>query len=142
MKRGSAFRNLVLGYVDSWIEGVSIILFILLLYISWQLMQNEFTSTWGIWLLCIGTLVLFLISWSFFCVIEIRDLLKSIEENTRGGIALTTTSGIPQPIVDSQPVPQLSDDEKYCPNCNKIIKKVAKKCRFCDTWLDENNEVN
>lgn len=34
----------------------------------------------------------------------------------------------------------LANDEKYCPNCKKVIKKVAKKCKYCDTWFEDNKE--
>ena len=141
-ERGSWFRSFVLWFIDSWVEGVSLLLFIGLIYASWQLMKDEFTRGWGIGLLCIGTLVLFLISWIFFCIIETRDLLKSIEENTRGGIVNTSTKTPPAPtqIKEVEPIP--ADDEKFCPHCNAIIKKTAKKCRFCNNWLDENNGGN
>ena len=46
------------------------------------MIKDEYTRSWGIGLLCIGTLVLFLISWLFFCIIETRDLLKTIAKNT------------------------------------------------------------
>ena len=33
-------------------------------------------------------------------------------------------------------------DTKICPYCGEEIKAVAKKCRFCGQWLDEDtNEV-
>lgn len=82
VSQGSWFRRFVLWFIDSWIEGVSLILFIILIYCSWQMIQDEYMRGWGICLLCIGTLVLFLISWLFFCVIETRDLLKRIAKNT------------------------------------------------------------
>jgi hypothetical protein len=29
----------------------------------------------------------------------------------------------------------MREDEKKCPYCDEIIKKAAKKCRFCMEWL-------
>ena len=29
-----------------------------------------------------------------------------------------------------------NDDTKICPKCGKTIKKIAKKCRYCNEWLD------
>lgn len=141
MKRGSWFRSLVLWFIDSWIEGVSLLLFIILIYASYQLIKDEFTRGWGIGLLCVGTILLFLASWFFFCIIEARDLLKSIEENTRGVTVSTDNADTAIPQTTSKPASKtLAEDEKYCPNCNAVIKKVAKKCRFCNTWLEDNKE--
>jgi hypothetical protein len=39
----------------------------------------------------------------------------------------------PQP---SKPITQLAEDERLCPNCKKVIKKDALKCRFCSHILD------
>lgn len=83
VSEGSWFRRFVLGFIDSWIEGVSLILFMVLIYFSWHMLQDEYLRIWGVYLFCIGTLVLFLISWLFFCIIETRDLLKTIAKNTR-----------------------------------------------------------
>lgn len=78
-----------------------------------------------------------------FTILLFLPILIKIEENTRGGVTKTITDN-PQPIspVESESVehniqPTPADDEKFCPNCNRIIKKTAKKCRFCNTWLDE-----
>lgn len=29
------------------------------------------------------------------------------------------------------------EETKICPHCGQQIKSVAKKCRYCQTWLDE-----
>ena len=31
----------------------------------------------------------------------------------------------------------MNSDERECPFCGEIIKKGAKKCRFCDSWLND-----
>lgn len=33
----------------------------------------------------------------------------------------------------------LMDDTKPCPYCGEPIQKVARKCKWCGEWLDENN---
>lgn len=58
-----------------------------------------------------------------YCVLG--ELMRDYETNT---IELSS--------VESK---TLADDEQICPNCNKIIKKSAKKCRFCGKWFEDNN---
>jgi|LWDU01.1.fsa_nt_gi hypothetical protein len=36
----------------------------------------------------------------------------------------------------------LQDDEKRCIVCDEIIKKTAKKCRWCKEWLEGDNCSN
>lgn len=134
----SAYRKFVLSAVDKWLEGISIIGEILVITSSWSLIKEENTCELGITLLLLGTLVVFLLSWIFFCIIDTRNLLIQIEENTRGGITVDTVTqdSVPVQQAPTSMPPQLACDEKYCPNCNAIIKKTAKKCRFCNTWIE------
>jgi len=144
VNRGSWYRRLVLWIVDNWLEGISFISFILVIYTSFQLIQDYYSRTLGVWILFGGTLLILLLSWIFFCIIETRELLKSIEKNTRGGLVsgnVTENCSQQTEATEEQTKDKpLADDEKYCPNCNKVIKKIAKKCRYCDAWLDNNVE--
>ncbi len=80
-KRGSWFRNMILGFVDSWIEGISIILLIAVIAGTWALCSNGEIG-WGISVLCLGFLIVSLASWMFFCVADARETLHQIADNT------------------------------------------------------------
>jgi len=80
-KRGSWFRRMILNYVDSLFEGVSIFLMILVIIATWLLCSSGEVG-WGITTLCLGFLVVALVSWGFFCVIDVRESLRMIAENT------------------------------------------------------------
>lgn len=80
-KRGSWFRRMILNYVDSWFEGVSIFLMILVIIATWSLCSSGEVG-WGITTLCLGFLIVALVSWGFFCVIDVRESLRMIAENT------------------------------------------------------------
>ncbi len=135
-KDESWYRNFVLSTVDQGIENISFFAEILVIVNTWALIKDDNTMVWGITLLLLGTSVIFLSSWLFFCIIDARNLLKQIAENSENvqkkEIKIENDTPIePAPIV-------LATDEKYCSNCNAIIKKVAKKCRYCGTWIDNN----
>ncbi len=59
-----------------------------------------------------------------FVLLLFLPVLLKIEENTRSS----------NPIVEEK---KKEDDTKVCPNCGKKIKINAKKCRYCETWLEE-----
>lgn len=124
MKRGSWIRNLIFWLVDNWLEGIVIMALIFIIYAIFQSGGEPIVLC----LLLISLPTLVIIAWLLFNIIEVRETLRQIEENTRDGnnIEFNTTE------------PILASDEKYCPNCNAIIKKTAKKCRYCNTWLNNN----
>ena len=134
MAQNSWFRTGLLYLVDTWLEYTVFILLVGLIYVSWQFLKDENTVGLGILILCVGILTLSLISWLIFSLIDIRYLLKTISENTKREIDINPITK--QESKTLPPVP--AEDEKYCPYCNSIIKKNAKKCRFCNMWLGNN----
>lgn len=66
------------------------------------------------------------VSFLAFVFLLFLPVLLKIEENTRSS----------NPIVEEK-TKEKEDDTKVCPNCGKKIKINAKKCRYCETWLEE-----
>jgi len=70
-----------------------------------------------------------------YLLIDIRDSLHKLAHGDKESINDNTD--------DSNSIEDVPEDSKYCPYCGKIIKKIAKKCRYCGEWLNnENSEVS
>lgn len=70
-------------------------------------------------------------NYTLYLLVDIRDSLHKLAFGTSSEYADDN-------ILTDEP----KDDTKICPNCGKQIKKTAKKCRYCDTWLEERNAAN
>ena len=101
--------------------------------------SNEQSQTNTMTLISVGCVLG--VSLLVFAILLFLPILIKIEENTRVSkkpLADDTNSVLTEEDTKKTIQQSPKDDEKICPNCNKIIKKTAKKCRFCNTWLDEN----
>ena len=34
----------------------------------------------------------------------------------------------------------MGEETKICPYCGELINKLAKKCKYCEEWFEENNQ--
>lgn len=66
-------------------------------------------------------------SFLLFVILLFLPVLIKIEENTRPEKS--------EPVEEQQ-----QDDTKTCPHCGKTIKLSAKKCRYCNQWLEGDQE--
>lgn len=163
MKRGSWFRNLLLNIVDSCIEGIAFILIIVVFIGAGYLFKTGETN-FALLTLFGGIITVALVSWLFFCIIDVRDALNDIAINTTEmcnvkpviqEVVLPDFSKINQEknsvsaaeeqtdIETNVPLNEFFEpaaDEKECPYCGAIIKSVALKCRYCNRWLDGREE--
>lgn len=144
MKKGSWYRNLVLWIVDNYLEGISIIACIGVIIGTYPLIEEE-SRLFGIMLLSEGIMTVFLVSWFFFCAMDIRDHLKSIVENTRKDTALnslkerkSTTVNENSSIVREK-TKKTNDDTieiplRICPNCGTDLgEEHGGFCPICGT---------
>lgn len=107
MNKGSWFKNLCLEFVDNCTGFVSSILFIFLIYASWQFIKNDATRAWGIWLFGIGFLALLLLAGLTYSVIGIRNALKSPEERKE----TENTDNTPEECHNSEEAPAAQAEE-------------------------------
>lgn len=132
MRRGSWIRSSIFFIVDNYIEFLTIASII---------GAVVFLNVIGLLLI----IPIILVAWLLFNIIEVRETLLQIEENTRcmHDDSFDVDYDVATPA-NSKKEPakpkKLADDEQLCPYCGKRIKKSAKKCRFCGKWLDVNAE--
>ena len=139
MKKGSWYRNLVLWIVDNYLEGISIIACIGVIIGTYPLIKEEESRLLGITLLSEGIMTVFLVSWFFFCAMDIRDHLKSIVENTRKDITLNCSKK-EQEISISRESYSTRNEKQDNTKKNKINMHVRicprykNMCAFCYTY--------
>jgi len=89
---------------------------------------NEFSINY--WWFVLGTLLYTIVTvlknYTLYLLIDIRDSLHKLAYGEEKGTV--------------KPAIQVADDTKQCPKCGQMIKKTAKKCRFCGEWLNEENK--
>lgn len=68
-----------------------------------------------------------------FTILLFLPVLIKIEENTR--LKLEGSEENETKSLEAEK----TEETKKCPHCGAEIKKDAKKCRFCNNWLEENN---
>lgn len=130
MRRGSWIRSSIFFIVDNYIEFLTIASII---------GAVVFLNVIGLLLI----IPIILVAWLLFNIIEVRETLLQIEENTRcmRDDSFDVDYDVATPVIKKEPAKpkKLADDEQFCPYCGKRIKKSAKKCRFCGKWFEDNN---